>query len=141
MKFLFQIKDWNLLKLKFKNVAQFTYLWQLLEFTGKLCNHWQLLVSVVWISLENCQKFSEEFCIFIFLSFYVHRYSYNAEHTVKDCLTVTSSLWPLFLPPSKTATHFLVKKTLLIESICFGPLVTILMAFHCLTEKLAQYIA
>ena len=61
------------------------------------------------------QKFTEEFCVFIFLLFYVHWYSYNAERTVKDCLTVTSSLWPLFLPPGKMAIHFLVKKeTLLI---------------------------
>ena len=85
------------------------------DFTGKLCNHWQLLVSVVWISLGNCQKFTEEFCIFIFISFYVHWYSYNAERTVKDYLTVTSSLWPLFFPLGKMAIHFLVKKeTLLI---------------------------
>ena len=107
-----KILNWNLKCL----LSLLTYLWQLFEFTGKLCNHWKLLVSVNWISLGNCQKFSEEFCIFIFLSFYVNQYSYNAECTLKDQALQSSRHYGHLFVAQQNSHTFSCNKKLLIQS-------------------------
>ena len=68
-------------------------------------------------------------------------------YAVEPHLTATSLLWPpCFGHPGKMAIYFLVKKPSLIRSprydgqFLFGPLVTILTGFHCITCQLSRVI-
>ena len=57
-------------------------------------------------------------------------------HIVKPRLTATSLLRPLsFSRLEKTAIHFLVKKPSFIRPFFFGPLVTVLRGFHCISTS------
>ena len=139
MKFLFQIKDWNLLKLKFKKLLSLLIYDSSLSSQANCAttgSYWFQLLGFHWEIVRNFLR------NFVF-SFFFH-FMYIGTHITQNAHWKTALQSPHhyghFLPPSKMAIHFLVKKTLLIWSICFGPLVTILMVFHCMTEKCAQNI-